>query len=93
MDAPLESATDEVTRLRDCLNDLVSIMALPAVGTSGEPARIVGALPDALLGTLRLSLLRVRLNDPEGGRSADAPPERAEAIRQRPRRTGRSANE
>jgi hypothetical protein len=36
MEAPLESAADEVTRLRGCLNDLSSITALPALST-GEP--------------------------------------------------------
>ena len=51
MDAPLESAADEVTRLRDCLNDLVSIMVLPAVWTGGERPHAVSNLLDALLGT------------------------------------------
>ncbi len=70
MDAP-ESVADEVTRLRDCLNDVVSIMALPAQWTGGEPDHIVGPLLDALLGMLRLSFVCVRLNDSEGGRSIE----------------------
>jgi PAS domain S-box-containing protein len=49
-DPARESSTDEVTRLRDCLNDLASTMALPAVWTSGEPPQIVSSLLDALLG-------------------------------------------
>ena len=71
MEAPLESAADEVNRLRDCLNDLVSITALPALSTGAEPGQSVSALLDALLATLRLSFVRVRLNDPEGGRSIE----------------------
>ena len=71
MDAPRESSTEEVTRLRDCLNDLVSIMALPALSTGGEPDQIVSTLLDALLGTLRLAFVSVRLNDPEGGPSIE----------------------
>ena len=67
MDAPLESAADEITRLRDCLNDLVSLTALPAQWTGGEPADIVSTLLDTLLDTLRLAFVCVRLNDPEGG--------------------------
>jgi PAS domain S-box-containing protein len=47
--APLESAADEVTRLRDCLNDLREIMALPALWAGGEPPRIVSTSLDALL--------------------------------------------
>ncbi|PWT80566.1 MAG: hypothetical protein C5B57_12015, partial [Blastocatellia bacterium] len=71
MDTSLEPAADETARLRRCLNDLVSIMALPAVGAGGEPPHIVGTLLDALLGMLRLAFVFVRLNDPEGGRSIE----------------------
>ena len=69
MEAPLEPSTDEVRGLRDCLNDLASIMALPALSTGGEPAHIVSTLLEALLGTLRLAFVGVRLNDSEGGLS------------------------
>ena len=71
MEAPLESAADEITRLRDCLNDLVSITALPALSTGGEPGQIVSTLLDALLGMLQLAFVYVRLNDSEGGRSVE----------------------
>ena len=50
MEPPLESPAEEVTRLRDSLNDLRGIMALPAVWTGGEPPRIVSTSLDALLG-------------------------------------------
>jgi hypothetical protein len=68
VEAPLESSAEEITRLRRCLNDLVSVMPLPAVWTCGESQRIVSALLDALVGMLRLAFVSVRLNDPEGGR-------------------------
>ena len=71
MDVPLESAVDEVTRLRGCLNDLLTIMALPASWTDGEPHRIVTTLLDALLGMLELDLVLVRFNDSEGGPSTE----------------------
>src|SRR3712207_2642446 len=71
MDAPRESATEEVARLRGCLHDLASITALPALWTSGEPAQIVSTVLDALLGTLRLGFVYTRLNDPEGGPSIE----------------------
>ena len=57
MEAPLGSAADQVTRLRDCLNDLLSITALPALSTGGEPGQIARPLLDALLGTLRLAFV------------------------------------
>ena len=49
MKPPLESPAEEVTRLRDCLNDLRDIMALPALWAGGEPPRIVSTSLDALL--------------------------------------------
>jgi PAS domain S-box-containing protein len=67
MEAPLESAADEVTRLRGCLNDLVSITALPALSTGGEPDQTVSTLLDTLLAMLQLAFVCVRFNDPEGG--------------------------
>jgi PAS domain S-box-containing protein len=74
VEAPLEPAADEVTRLRRCLNDLLSVMALPDLWTDGEPHRIVAALLDALIGMLELDLLLlvlVPLNDSEGGPSIE----------------------
>ena len=50
VEPPLESPAEEVTRLRDSLNDLRGIMALPALWTGGEPPRSVSASLDALLG-------------------------------------------
>ena len=50
MEPPLESPADEITRLRDSLNDLRGIMALPVAWTGGEPPRIVSTSLDALLG-------------------------------------------
>ena len=67
MDTSLESAADEAERLRRCLNDLVSIMALPALWAGREPSQIVSTLLDTLLGMLRLAFVFARLPDPEGG--------------------------
>jgi PAS domain S-box-containing protein len=71
VDTAREYSAEEVTRLHDRVNDLVSIMALPALSTGGEWDQIVSTLLDALLGTLRLGFVCVRLNDPEGGRSIE----------------------
>ena len=65
------TSADEVTRLRDCLNDLASIMALPAQSTAGEPDHIVSTVLDALLGMCGLAFVSVRLNGTEGGPSIE----------------------
>ncbi|MGA7523630.1 MAG: PAS domain S-box protein [Acidobacteriaceae bacterium] len=44
----------EIGRLQRCINDLVSILALPAVWSSGEPKRILETFLDALLEMLDL---------------------------------------
>jgi signal transduction histidine kinase len=67
----LETPTEEVARLRGCLNDLVGIMTLPALWAGGEPQQIVSTLLDALLGMLQLAFVFVRLNDPDGGPSIE----------------------
>jgi PAS domain S-box-containing protein len=71
METPIESAAEDITRLRGCLNDLVDVMAVPVLRTGGEPSRIVNSLLDALVGMLRLSFAFVQLNDPEGGPSIE----------------------
>jgi PAS domain S-box-containing protein len=67
VDTSVEPAADEAARLRGCLNDLVSIMALPALWAGSEPPHILGTLMDALVGMLRLAFVVVRPNDPEDG--------------------------
>lgn len=56
----------EVQRLRRCMNDLVSLLTLPAIWSGGDAAWVVHTLADALLGMLRLDFLYVRLNAPTG---------------------------
>ena len=61
-----ESSTEEIRRLRRCINDLVSIVALPAVWTGGAPSQIVGNLLDALVSMLNLDFMYARLGSPGG---------------------------
>jgi PAS domain S-box-containing protein len=63
------TGSDEISRLRECLNDVASIVALPA--STDEPLQFVGSLSAALLGILRLAFVVVRFNDPEGGPSGE----------------------
>ena len=71
VDEPRKFSADDVTQLGDCLNDLGSIIALPAVWTGAEPSQIVSTLVDALIGMLRLSFVFVRLSDPAGRLSSE----------------------
>ncbi len=66
MNAALDDANGELVRLRGCLNDLVSIMALPALWAGGDARRVAGSLADALLEMLHLSFVIVRVMDIEG---------------------------
>ena len=62
MDVTREPSED-AAQLRDCLDDLVSITALPAKWTGDDPDQVVNTVLDALMRTLRLSFVCVRLND------------------------------
>ena len=67
MTNPSDSSPEEFARLRGCLNDLVSVMGLPAVWGGTEPPQILATLMDALFGMLRLTFVLIRLSDPDGG--------------------------
>ena len=56
----------EVTRLQRCINDIVSILALPALWSSGEPLRIANTLSEALLRMLQLDLVYVKVSGSTG---------------------------
>ncbi|MGC1450717.1 MAG: PAS domain S-box protein [Candidatus Sulfotelmatobacter sp.] len=46
------------------MNDLVSLLALPAIWSGGDPSQVLHTLLDALMRMLRLDLISVRLTDP-----------------------------
>jgi PAS domain S-box-containing protein len=60
-------SAEEFTLLRDCVNDIGSLIGLQHQWSGDEPAQALGAVLDALLGMLRLGFVCVRLSDPEGG--------------------------
>jgi PAS domain S-box-containing protein len=67
MEVQPEFASGEVKHLQRCINDLISLFALPAVWSGGDPSQVLHTLLDALMRMLRLDLVSVRLNDPAGG--------------------------
>src|SRR5260370_35266085 len=60
----IESRTDEIRRLKACINDLVSVLTLPAIWSGrGEPSHIGSTLLAPLPGLLRLAFAYLRLGD------------------------------
>jgi PAS domain S-box-containing protein len=67
MDVQQEHTSGEIKRLERCLNDLVSVLALPAAWSGSQPSHIVQTLLDALLVMLCLDFVYARFEDPAGG--------------------------
>src|SRR5438876_6873261 len=63
----MEQTPREITRLKACINDLISVLALPAIWSGHEPSQIVGTLLDVLLGMLCLDFVYARLSDSISG--------------------------
>ena len=70
MEAKVDEA-DEIKRLKVCINNLISVQALPAIWSGGKPSQIVSALLDMLLKMLSLDFAYARLKDPTGGASVE----------------------
>ena len=67
MPSQLKDSASEVKRLQRCMNELVSVLALPAVWSGSEPRRILETFLDALLKILDLDFIYVRARiDAEG---------------------------
>jgi|SRR5215813_7952778 len=62
----MENQTKEIRRLQNCINDLVSLLALPAICNGRDASDIIGALLNVLPGMLRLDFVYARLNVPAG---------------------------
>src|SRR6266581_4285243 len=67
MEAEMEQAASEIKRLKACINNLISVQALPAIWSGGQPSQIVSALLDMLPKLLSLDFAYVRLKDSTGG--------------------------
>jgi hypothetical protein len=48
----MQNPADEIRNLKACINDLISILALPAIWTGRDPTQIINTLLDVLLGML-----------------------------------------
>src|SRR5256712_6478837 len=65
----MQNRDDSISRLQNCINNLISVLALPAIWSGSESSQIVGTLLDVLLAMLRLDFAYARLSD-----SSDGPP-------------------
>ncbi len=63
MEERLEDPAQEIKRLQRCMNDLLSLLALPAIWHGGEPPQIVQTLLDVLLRMLGLEFAYARLSN------------------------------
>ncbi len=66
MEVQAELASGEAKHLQRCINDLVSLLALPAIWSGSDPSQVLHTLLDALMRMLRLDLVSVTLTDPAG---------------------------
>jgi len=71
MQATVKNPTGEIKRLQSCINDLISVLALPAIWSGSEASDIVGTLLDVLLTMLRLDFASVRMSDSSDGASLE----------------------
>src|SRR6266446_10326151 len=71
MEAKVEEAANEIKRLKGCINNLISVQALPAIWSGGQPSQIVSALLDVLMNMLSLDFVYARLKDSTGGASLE----------------------
>src|ERR1700693_5953054 len=63
MKVQLEHPADEIKRLQRCINDLFSLLALPAMWSGSKPCDIVHTLLDSLLRMLDLDFVYVSLTN------------------------------
>jgi PAS domain S-box-containing protein len=59
-------STAEIKRLQSCVNDLISVLALPAIWSGSESSQILGTLLDVLITMLRLDFAYARLSASDG---------------------------
>lgn len=71
MEGETTNSAQEIRRLQRCMNDLVSVLALPAAWSGGESQQIVHTLLKALLRVLALDFVYARLKDPNGAVPVD----------------------
>jgi PAS domain S-box-containing protein len=86
MKAQLERPADEIKHLQRCINNLVSLLALPAMWSGSKPCDIVHTLLDSLLRMLDLDFVYVsmtKLVDAAPSETVRVPPSQEQMFRPR----------
>src|SRR5215831_19355636 len=90
----MDETANEIKRLQGCINDLISVLALPAVWRGQNSTQILNTLLDVLVGMLRLDFAYVRLNDPVGGELIEmVRHEKLRTLAAEPRAIGQTLND
>ena len=67
----IQETADQISRLQRCVNDLISVLALPAIWSGRGSSQIVETLLDVLLAMLRLDFAYARLSDSSDGQAIE----------------------
>ncbi len=67
----MKNTSGEIKGLQGCINDLISVVSLPAIWKSFDTSQIVRNLIESLVGMLRLDFGYARLNDCNNGSSIE----------------------
>src|SRR5215471_7586267 len=90
----MDETANEIKRLQGCINDLISVLALPAMWRGQNSTEILNTLLDVLVGMLRLDFAYVRLNDPVGGELIEmVRHEKLRTLATEPRAIGQTLND
>src|SRR5215469_4445645 len=90
----MDETAKEIKRLQGCINDLISVLALPAMWRGQNSKQILDTLLDVLVGMLRLDFAYVRLNDPVGGELIEmVRHEKLRTLAAKPRAIGQTLND
>src|SRR5262245_19531835 len=60
------AAVAEITRLKTCISDLISVLAIPAISSGREPRQVIDALLEVLVGTLRPDFVYLEFRESAG---------------------------
>jgi PAS domain S-box-containing protein len=67
----MQNSPQEIKLLQSCINDLMSVLALPAIWSGGDSSQVVITLLDALVSMLRLEFAYARFLRNGGGSATD----------------------
>src|ERR1700730_894972 len=67
----MENSPQEIKLLQNCINDLMSVLALPAIWSGSDSSQVINTLLDAVVTTLRLDFAYARFLENGDGSEID----------------------